>query len=92
VLLQQLGPLSLVSSCNNRKVLFSRKFSSPPFFLGLVLFCFFFFFFFSPPPPPHFWGKMLGLLLPRGFGCSLFLNGSLFASFVISKYPLSSLF
>jgi hypothetical protein len=49
------------------------------FFLGKFLS--FFFLFFGV-------GGLLGLLFPRGFGCSLFLNGSLFASPSIQKIPL----
>lgn len=65
-------------------VTFSGKFSS--FFLW-VWFCFiqsFVFFFLLG-------GGLFGLLHLRGFGCSLFFNGSLFASPINSKYPLSSL-
>ncbi len=69
---------------------FFKKVFVPLFFgFGLVLS---FLFFSFPPTPPIFWGRLLGLLLLKGFGCSLFLNGSFFASLVVSRYPLSSLF
>ncbi len=64
VLLQQSGLPSLASSCNGMKVLFFKIVFV--FFGALVLFCFVFFF------KNFLRGRLLRLLLPRGFGCSLF--------------------
>ncbi len=79
VLLQQPGPPSLASSYNNRKV---EKSFFPGKKLSFFWVCFCSIFFLN-----NNLGGLFGLLLPRGFGCSLFFNGSLFASLVNSKYP-----